>query len=161
MPKDTPSMAKNKIKRSLVAVYDPPPTKKEVDALWEYFNSRCVYCDEHIERASRTGHLDHMLAASEGGSNDIHNFALSCATCNGDDKREESWDTFLKRAAPSEAVYEKNYAAIETWLSQSVGGSHDQEFIDKADSIIEAALAKFDQSVKEMRALRDAQSDRS
>ena len=155
MAKDTPSMAKNKIKRSLVAVYDPPPTKKEIDGLWEYFNSCCVYCNQHIERSSRTGHLDHMLAASEGGSNSIHNFALSCAKCNGDDKREESWDTFLKRTAPSPSVYENNHKAIEHWLSLSERSSFDEAFMLKANAIVENALLKFDESVKEMRSLRD------
>lgn len=118
MPKYTPSMAKNKMKRSLVAIYDPLPTKKEVETLWEYFNS-------------------------------------SCATCNGDGKREENWDTFLKKRVSSESAYNENYATIKNWLSKSGDSPRDQEFINKGENIISDALAKFDQSVIEMRELRD------
>ncbi|WP_407943038.1 HNH endonuclease [Marinomonas atlantica] len=72
-------MAKNKIRRSLVSIIDPYPSKSEVDQLWEYFESRCAYCGISINRGSRTGHLDHLIPSSEGGSNSIYNHALSCA----------------------------------------------------------------------------------
>lgn len=45
MVKDTPPMAKNKIKRSLGAILDPHPSKKEENALWDYF-------DSHVELAA-------------------------------------------------------------------------------------------------------------
>jgi hypothetical protein len=57
MAKDTPSIAKNKIKRSLGAICDPHPSKKEEKILWEYFHYQCAYCGIEIERESRTGHL--------------------------------------------------------------------------------------------------------
>lgn len=65
MAKDTPSTAKNKIKRSLGAICDPHPLKREEDEL-------CEYCGVSIGKASRTGHLYHLIPTSEGGSNSIH-----------------------------------------------------------------------------------------
>lgn len=90
MAKDTPSMAKNKIRRSLIAICDPHPSRKEVDALWAYFDSQCAYCRKPLDRASRVGHMDHLIPTTEGGSNSIFNHALSCGKCNGDDKSSVS-----------------------------------------------------------------------
>lgn len=148
-------MAKNKIKRCLTAIYDPYPSKRVVDQLWEYFNSHCIYCEKSITRSTRTGHLDHLLAAAEGGNNGIHNFALSCAQCNGDEKREENWLDFLERKAPSPESYQLSKEKLEQWTSmaQRIPLSPDQT--QQAEEIINNALLSFDQAVKDMRTLRD------
>lgn len=155
MPKDTPSIAKNKIKRSLVAIVDPHPSKSDVDALWHYFGSRCAYCGTKIERRSRTGHLDHLIPVSEGGSNNIHNHALSCAHCNGDEKREESWGAFLATKAESPETYERRKLTIEQWLSQLPPKPLSNELWAEADAIIAEAIKSFELSVQKMRSLRD------
>ncbi|WP_037429022.1 HNH endonuclease [Shewanella colwelliana] len=155
MAKDTPSMAKNKIKRSLGAICDPHPSKKEEKALWEYFNSQCAYCGLEIEKGSRAGHLDHLVPSSEGGTNSIFNHALSCAKCNGDEKREEQWDSFLKKKAEDEVIYRLRKSHIEGWLQQAPTGMNDPEFILMKESIINKALSDFDSSVAKMRELRN------
>ncbi|AGN11343.1 HNH endonuclease [Simiduia agarivorans] len=155
MAKDTPSMAKNKIKRSLGAICDPHPSKKEEDALWMYFNFQCAYCGILIERASRTGHLDHLIPASEGGTNSIYNHALSCAKCNGDEKREGEWDSFLKVKALSNEIYEIRKNKIEAWLKKSPKVLNDPDFIAMRDRIINKAIADFDVAVSKMRELRN------
>lgn len=154
MPKDTPSMAKNKMRRSLVAIYDPYPTKTEVNELWVYFESRCAYCGEHIERESRTGHLDHLVPSSEGGSNNIHNHALSCARCNGDEKREESWSTFLASKIESHSVHEERKTKIEHWLTLTPTQINSQTQATESEAIIKEAIENFEDSVNKMRALR-------
>ncbi len=158
MPKDTPSMAKNKIRRSLIAVLDPHPKKKEVGALWEYFCSSCAYCAQQIDRKSRTGHLDHVLAVSEGGSNDIHNFVLSCAKCNGDEKREEDWAAFLRKKTDSEGEFQARRLKIDGWISEMPDTIDLKSKMVEAESIIESALDDFDAAVKKIRELRDVRN---
>lgn len=148
-------MAKNKIKRSLGAICDPHPSKKEEKDLWEYFNSQCAYCGNEIEKGSRTGHLDHLVPSSEGGTNSIFNHALSCAKCNGDEKREEKWDSFLKKKAEDEDVYRLRKSHIEGWLQKAPKGMNDPEFILMRESIINKALSDFDSSVAKMRELKN------
>lgn len=154
MPKDTPSMAKNKMRRSLIAVYDPLPSKTEAKELWNYFESRCAYCGVTIERTSRTGHLDHLVPSSEAGCNNIHNHALSCARCNGDEKREEPWKSFLAKKVQSSSVYNERKAKIESWLALAPNSITNKEQIDEAECIIKEALDNFDYAVNKMRKLR-------
>jgi hypothetical protein len=154
MPKDTPSMAKNKMRRCLVAIYDPHPSKTEVNELWQYFESRCAYCGEPIERDSRTGHLDHLIPAAEGGRNSLYNHALSCARCNGDEKREESWQSFLAIKATDSEVYKQRQEKIEHWLSLAPAAVANPKFLAQAEAIIDEAIQSFESAVEKMRALR-------
>lgn len=155
MAKDTPSMAKNKMRRCFAAILDPHPSNAEVEELWSYFESKCAYCGTHIERKSRTGHLDHVLATSEGGTNSIHNHVLACARCNGDEKREESWVTFLLRKAdtPSEASERK--VKIELWLSyKSAAVDLSLEAKQAANEVIATAIESFDRAIERLREIR-------
>jgi 5-methylcytosine-specific restriction endonuclease McrA len=153
MSKDSPSITKNKIRRCLIAIYDPLPSKVEEDKLWKYYESCCAYCGVAIQRKSRTGHLDHLIPSSEGGSNNIHNHALSCAHCNGDEKREESWQSFLSKKASNNSVYNERKSKIEKWLALAPRAIANKAFIDEAEFIIQEAHDNFMQSVNKMRAL--------
>lgn len=154
MPKDTPSMAKNKIRRSLVAILDPHPSKSEVNELWAYFESRCAYCGTPIDRDSRGGHLDHLVPSAGGGSNNIHNHALSCARCNGDEKREESWLSFLGRKSENSGIFQVRKKRIEQWLSLMPITNKDREVLAEGEDIVREAIESFELSVEKMRALR-------
>lgn len=155
MPKDTPSMAKNKIKRCLGAILDPHPLAEAVDQLWEHFESSCAYCGVAMERASRQGHLDHAVSAVSGAGNAIHSHVLACGRCNGDEKREESWETFLAKKCSAELLG-KRRDRIEQWLAKAdPNPRHVEDVRRRARQIIDAALTSFDQSVVEMRRLRD------
>lgn len=57
MAKDTPLMAKNKMRRCLIIILDPQPSSGEVQRLWNFFQSSCAYCGCQLDRLSRTGHL--------------------------------------------------------------------------------------------------------
>ena len=147
-------MAKNKIKRSLSAICDPHPSNTDVNKLWEYFESCCAYCGIKIQRESRTGHLDHLIPSTEGGSNNIHNHALSCAKCNGDEKREEPWQPFLERKAENSSAFKIRKSKILDWISDSPDSKHDQRLMKEAENIIAEAIDDFERSVEKMRALR-------
>ncbi len=153
MAKDTVSIAKNKMYRSLVAIYDRHPTKAEKAELWKYFESRCAYCNTDIDPKSRMGHLDHLISSAKAGANNIHNIVLACAHCNGDEKREESWESFLKRKAVSPLTHEARRTKIENWSARSPVTTLNSEFSAEAEAIIKEALENFDFSVKKMRAL--------
>jgi hypothetical protein len=154
MPKDTPSMAKNKIRRSLLAILDPHPSKAEIEELWSYFGRSCAYCGVAIERGSRTGHLDHVIASTAGGSNGIHNCVLSCGRCNGDEKREEDWRTFLDRKAGGAEVAMTRAKLIEEWLSCVPVAVINPEAERQVQAIIAEAISHYEHAVTRMRALR-------
>lgn len=154
MAKDTPSMAKNKMRRALLAIVDPHPSRTEVALLWSYFQACCAYCGVAIERDSRTGHIDHVISSALGGSNCIYNHVLSCARCNGDDKREEAWETFLTRKVSDPALLAERHAQISAWLGRNPGSSMSPGTRAQVDAIIDRAVADFDAVVQELRALR-------
>jgi HNH endonuclease len=152
--KDTPSMAKNKIRRSLLALVDPHPTPTEITELWAYFGSSCAYCGVAISRDSRTGHIDHVVSSALGGSNSVYNHVLSCARCNGDEKREEPWESFLARKANDPSLLATRHSKISSWLARKASPPLQAQIRSRADAIICNAIDNFDSAVKELRALR-------
>ena len=154
MPKDTPSMAKNKIRRSLLAILDPNPSASEIEEIWRYFDSRCAYCGVAIRRESRTGHLDHVIASTVDGGNGVHNYVLSCARCNGDEKRQEDWRIFLGRKAESEELAASRAKLIEGWLSRAPAATLSPEAEKQVQAMIAEVVAHYDEAVVKIRALR-------
>lgn len=51
-------------------------------AVFERDGWRCVYCGAPIDIAS--GHADHVMPRSRGGSDEIDNLAAACGPCNLD-----------------------------------------------------------------------------
>lgn len=148
-------MAKNKMRRCFGAILDPHPSKVEVTNLWDYFGHACAYCGQKLDRSGRNGHLDHVVPSSEGGTNSIYNHVLSCARCNGDEKREESWESFLRRRVPDSAKSLSRKQRIESWLSQAPSQSIlDSERRREAEAIVSEALESFDAAVEKLRTLR-------
>lgn len=147
-------MAKNKIRRSLLAILDPHPSDSEVEELWRYFQSQCAYCGIEIARESRSGHLDHVIASTLGGGNGIHNCVLSCGRCNGDEKREEDWRIFLRRKAESAQLAEVRAERIEVWLSRAPAARLSPEAAQQAQAIIADAITHYEDAVARVRALR-------
>ena len=147
-------MAKNKIRRSLTALIDPYPSKKEVDSLWSYFESKCAYCGIELLREERKGHQDHIISLADGGTNDVHNFVLSCHICNGDEKREENWHTFLRKKATDNIICSARKNKIESWIALSNGNQTDKKVKEEVEDIICRALSSYDASVTKIRALK-------
>ncbi|WP_095148179.1 HNH endonuclease [Pseudomonas sp. Irchel s3a18] len=153
MAKDTPSMARNKMRRCLAAILDPHPSGAEVEELWNYFQFSCAYCGIPMVRASRTGHLDHIVSSALGGSNEIHNHLLSCNRCNGDEKRDEDWQRFLARKVTDSELAAERHAHISAWIERAGREPLDFAAKAKAEIIIRQALESFDEAVKKLRAL--------
>jgi len=159
VPKDMPSMAKNKMRRCFAAILDPHPTKSEVQKLWEYFSSCCAYCGIAIELSSRTGHIDHAVSSSGGGGNGIHNHVLSCSRCNGDEKREESWESFLERKCQNQTELAERKQRILKWLGlakrlEEVSPEAQME----AKEVESAAIEAFETAVEKLRKIRAAKA---
>jgi 5-methylcytosine-specific restriction endonuclease McrA len=111
--KYTVSQAKNRMRRTVEEILDPGP--RNVDALWEHFGAQCAYCGKGLSRDRREGHVDH---ADPDGGNDLGNLVLACGSCNGDEKREESWHEFLRRKTPDDILFAEREGRIRAWLDQ-------------------------------------------
>ena len=111
----TVSQAKNIMRRTVSEIVDPALSRAEKDELWEHFRSSCAFCGDHIERASRTGHVDHLESS---GGNGPRNRVLACARCNGDEKRERDWGVFLDEKCTDAAVLKERRTLIEAWVAR-------------------------------------------
>lgn len=111
----TVSQAKNIMRRALSEIVDPGLTRALETAMWNHFGATCAYCDVYIDRASRKGHVDHL---ESGGGNGPRNRVLACAQCNGDEKREQEWRTFLEEKCPDHIERQRRTERIETWVAK-------------------------------------------
>src|SRR6266700_3570693 len=55
-------------------------THEQIQEQYERQKGRCYYCHEKV--ALNAFHVYHVIPLSRGGSNDISNIVVSCATCN-------------------------------------------------------------------------------
>lgn len=64
--------------------------------IYNKYNGHCAYCGKKIEFDDMT--IDHILATSKGGSNDLTNTIPSCQLCNNQkaDRTIEEFRTFLE-----------------------------------------------------------------
>jgi len=118
----TPSQARNAIKK-IKAIIDPKPSKAEKQQIWQHFENQCAYCGCELNPNERQAHLDHLVAESEGGSNRLCNLILTCAVCNGDEKRELDWQTFLRQKCQKDNMgetqeYQQRYNKITNWVTK-------------------------------------------
>jgi hypothetical protein len=154
----SPSQARNSIKKCLKTILDPKPTATEINQLWDYFDSSCAYCGIHIDRVSRTGHKDHLVAQSEGGLNGLSNLILSCSICNGDEKLESDWQQFLKmKCTDNSELFDQRRKKILGWIETNGGreriSEQEQTLVDVAFNQINAV---FSEQVEDLRRHRDA-----
>lgn len=149
----SPSQAKNMIVKALRGIVDRPPSSRQVAALWSFFDSKCCYCGTPIERSSRRGHRDHLLSASEGGTNDLSNIVLACSRCNGDLKRDKSWLEILTEVCTEPDVRASREARIREW--QARGAKESRLVSPEVQAVIDRTLREFDDAVADIRRLRD------
>jgi hypothetical protein len=109
------SGAKNAMHRAIQDLLCRPLTTKEKDLVWEYFKSRCAYCNKRINRAHRHGHMDHLDCSATGGGNAIRNRVLACKECNGNEKREQNWRRFLKSKCKDAETFQRRRDKIKAW----------------------------------------------
>lgn len=157
MSRVTPSMAKNTIKRSLRALVDRELSATEKTAIWVHFSSQCAYCGKKLTRVCREGHIDHLIPTTSGGTNHISNRVLSCSTCNGDEKREEDWISFLDRKIDDPATREARIRKIQSWVQMH---SHLEKPIDEVilEHHIENVCNAFDSAVAALKGCEQRQT---
>ena len=127
------------MRRTISEILDPGPSASEQNQLWTHFQSSCAFCGVHIERSSRTGHLDHL---DGGGGNGPKNRVLACARCNGDEKRDRDWQEFLHEKNPDESAEEERRERIESWIATHPSRPNErspsvQEALDEAERLVE------------------------
>jgi 5-methylcytosine-specific restriction endonuclease McrA len=155
MGKMTPSVAKNAIKRALRGIVDPHPNATQIHRVWAFFESSCAYCGRSLVRGNRDAHIDHLVSLGAGGSNALANFVLSCSICNGDEKREENWESFLRRKAPDDVTHDIRRKRIDTWIANcSDGPVCDPSVLSAVDREVDQAIAAFDAALRNIRALK-------
>jgi hypothetical protein len=155
----SPSQARNAIKKALISIVDPHPKKRDKDAMWQHFNSSCAFCGTALVRNSRLGHGDHLVPASGGGKNHIFNRVLACSTCNGDEKLDENWITFLNRKAKEQNLNQddarRRKCLIEMWQEKNrTQCSVANETVAAALLASEHVLMAFNQACETVRALK-------
>ncbi len=156
MGKMTPSAAKNAIRRALTGVVDPHPNVSQVHRIWAFFKSSCAYCGKSLVRGNRDAHIDHLISSGAGGSNALGNFVLSCGTCNGDEKRDEQWESFLRKKNPDAATFDLRKSQIEAWVTScGVVPVIDATLTQKVAAEIDGAIAAFDKALERIRHFKD------
>ncbi|MBV9493960.1 MAG: HNH endonuclease [Acidobacteria bacterium] len=138
---------------------DPSPNARQQVEIWEYFRSRCAYCDRSIDKTLKQGHIDHLSPASAGGRNHVANRVLACATCNEQEKREMHWEDFLRQKAGDSSTFLARRIHIEAWQRrhEEAGGDDDNELRVLATEAADRVNAVFDDQVAQLREARRAQ----
>ena len=143
----TPSQARNAVKKCLKALIDPKPKKQDKNKIWAYFNNKCAYCGDTLTQESRKGHIDHLYSEMKGGSNRLSNLVLTCATCNGDEKRESNWKEFLaEKCGGDSKSYRERSTQIANWVEINGG----QPILTKKEiHILSSEFVKINQILTE------------
>lgn len=153
----SPSTAKNSVKRCLWGIACPSPSKKLKDKIWEFFDSRCAYCDEVLHREKRGGHIDHLMPVASLRHTLRGDFVLACPSCNGNGKREMDWESFLRETCGyNEAEFSKRHVKINQWLqfAQRPDGEVSPEMALAIDDAVQEINSTMDRHVSVLRALK-------
>jgi HNH endonuclease len=151
-----PSQARNAIKRALYGILDHYPTGAQIDELWEFFESRCAYCGEPVDKVGRQGHVDHLVAVATGGSNHISNCVLACGKCNGDFKREMDWESFILKIYNRTPEFIVRRGRILRWVEIHSGAvpHRDPSLTRLVEDQIAGVLDSFNVAVERIRSTR-------
>jgi HNH endonuclease len=153
MPAVTTAYVKNIIRRGFSELADRSPTREEQMGVWNHFRDCCAYCGASLRRGEKQGHIDHLLSASQGGSNALGNRVLSCASCNEKEKLDRPWEGFLRSKAASDGEYLERHGRILEWqrLHPINGGQGKSELMSFARSRADEVVAHFERAVAEVR----------
>ena len=155
MPAPTPGYVRNMIRRSLREICDPSPTKKDEQYIWDYFDSECAYCGRKLNKASKDGHIDHLVSVALGGSNCISNRVLSCANCNANEKLDMPWEKFLIQKNPNKSEASRRKDKILKWLSMHHTTIIRKDILAEILSLGDEVVAAYDEKVELTRQLRN------
>jgi hypothetical protein len=152
MGKMTPSQAKNAIRKALNGIVDLHPSASQMHPIWIFFQSSCAYCGKVLVRGNRDAHIDHLISSGAGGSNALNNCVLACHTCNGDEKRDEHWESFLRKKAPDAATFGLRKNRIEEWVAScGTGPTIDTTLTRRIGAEVDVVIAAFDKALERIR----------
>jgi hypothetical protein len=151
--KYTVAQAKNSMRRAVAEILDPSPAS--VDAVWEHFRHRCAYCGCELDREARQGHIDH---AEKDGGNHLGNLVLACGTCNGDEKRDQSWREFLPNKASGSVLAEREARIIEWAALHPQPAQISRPELGQLLKEIEDIIASFEQKSSELKGMVGSQT---
>ena len=155
----TPPQAKNAIKRALYEIADPAPNRSEDRTIRAFFKNNCAYCGINLPPEGRTGHIDHLVPRQSGGTNHISNLVLACNICNGDEKLDLDWRSFIQQKVPNATERQERIARIEKWIADKGGPTAiSPELLASVEKVLSQVLHVFDQATKELRYKTTAQS---
>jgi len=156
MPVPTPGYVKNIIRRCFQEQVDKSPTKKQTTEIWEYFDSTCAYCGVALNRGNKEGHIDHLVSASQGGSNNVSNRVLSCARCNEKEKRDKNWKEFLEKKVIDEDKRKERIERITRWveLQTQEGTDISEKLLHTAGDLARESEKIFDDGINTIRSLK-------
>lgn len=88
-------------------------TVKDIEALFDRFDGHCAYCnDEPIDEGNLN--IDHVIPTSFGGSYNIENLIISCASCNAKKGSFPLPEFYYRNKDVFSAV---NYATVISYLA--------------------------------------------
>jgi HNH endonuclease len=155
MGKMTPPQARNAIRRAIIGTVDAYPNDLQIDRIWSFFGSSCAYCGRSLVRGKREAHIDHLVPSGLGGSNALSNFVLSCGNCNGDEKREENWESFLRRKVPDNGTFRRRKRSIESWITTCSDATPcDADLLKIANREADRVISSFNAALKKVRSLK-------
>ncbi len=148
-------IAKNAMRRAVADLLSRPLTPQQKDQIWEFFDSHCAYCDKFVDRMLRHGHMDHLDCTAAGGGKYISNRVLACKECNGNEKRDLEWQSFLRSKSPNGSSFKKRREKIRKWQKQfpKVKPIVLYPEAQEAKVAVDAAIAQFEQAFKRFRSL--------
>lgn len=148
----TPSQAKNLLRRSLRNLVDPEIRAGDRIAVWRFFANRCAYCRRALDPSGREGHIDHLKSSFQGGSNHLSNRVLACGACNGDHKREQCWQQFLKERVHDAGVRASRARRIREWIRAAGVPEKEARLIQLADREAAKVIRAFEAACDKVRA---------
>lgn len=151
-----PAQARNAIKRALYGILYPYPSKAQINRVWEFFESHCAYCGKLLNRDRREGHLDHLTSVTRNASAHRPVFVLACGECNGDQKREKDWETYLTEIdRPPKDIAARRVKILE-WAAMADGLPIDSNIAEQVEQHTESALAAFNKAQEAIQLLKPA-----
>lgn len=94
----------------------PLPVRRQV---FERANGNCEYCKNQQEYSTAPFSVEHIVALSNRGSNDVGNLALSCPACNAHKyTKQAALDPLIRKVVPlfnpRTQVWEEHFVWDET-----------------------------------------------
>ena len=100
--------------------------------------------------------MDHAVSASGDGHNGLGNRVLACGSCNDDEKRDEHWESFLKRKNNDRKAFDERRERILQWMTLHGGARHSLALSHAAKAAANEVNALFDVKVAEIKAMMRA-----